>query len=231
MSKAWNKGLTKLTNPAVAKISSTFIDKKIDNFVVWRKEQAKQRPKEYKRLVQNGDLAELIGVILGDGHIGQHERTQVLRIVSNSNNQGFVCRYSKLVEKVFAKTPHVSARKNSNCTNITIYQNEIAERLNLQTGSKTHRPFELPEWISKSTVYKIRFLRGLYETDGCLAHHEKTYTHKFIFSNVNQSLLDLAYMLLCELGFHPTKTKVNVQISRKLEVTKASDLLKFREYD
>lgn len=231
MIKAWNKGLNKNTSDSVAKTSHTFITNKIDNFSVWRKRQLKLRPKEYFACKHNGDLAELLGVVLGDGYIGQHERTQVLRIVSNSNNQGFIERYSQLVDKVFAKTPSVISRKTSQCVNITIYQKGIAERLHLQTGAKTHRIFILPEWIAVSRAYKIRFLRGLYETDGCLAHHEKTYTHKFIFSNVNQSLLDLVFVLLCELGFHPTKTKINVQLSRKEEVVQASRLLKFRLYD
>lgn len=230
MRKAWNKGLTKDTDESVASISKAFTSRRIDNFASWRRERDKARPKEYYRLIRNGDLAELLGVVLGDGYIGQHARTQVLRIVSNSKNEGFVERYSSLVEKVFAKSPRVRFRKDSNCADIVLYQNNIASRLGLETGSKTRRPFVLPDWITASRHYKIRFLRGLYESDGCLAFHAATYTHKFIFSNVNPSLLDPVFMLLCELGFHPTKTRSNVQLSRRIEVAEAAKLLKFRKY-
>lgn len=227
MRRAWNKGKTKETSAAVRQISETMKSRGVDNFATWRKGHVKLVPKS---IPQDGDLAELIGAVLGDGYIGQHERTQVLRIVSNSDNPGFVRRYSALVERSFQKTPRVSRRKQSNTIDIVIYQKAIAERLGLETGAKTHRVFELPDWIKKSKTYKLRFLRGLYETDGCHAYHSATYTHKFIFSNVNESLLDLVFVLLCELGFHPTKTEKNVQISRKAEVEEAVALLKFRDY-
>lgn len=230
MAKAWNKGKTKATDLSVMKISETMKRRKIDNFAEWRKVQSKTKPSARTKLKRNGDLAELIGVILGDGYIGQHPRTQVLRIVSNSNNPQFVTRYTKLVERVFSKKPSVTKRKSSNCVDIVLYQKEIAQRLGLVAGRKTHRTITLPKWIENSRQYKIRFLRGLYETDGCLAHHRGTYTHKFTFSNVNQSLLRIVFMLLCELGFHPSKTKTNIQISRKAEVARASTLVKFREY-
>jgi hypothetical protein len=227
---AWNKGLTKHSHPSVARMARTFKVKKIDNFSAWRADQLCRRPKEYTELKKNGDLAELLGAILGDGYIGQHARTQVLRITSNNNNPGFIERYATLVERVFKKIPHVGSRTSSNCTDITIYQNNIAWRLGLETGNKTHRPFVLPEWIESNRGYTIRFLRGLYETDGCLSHHAGTYTHKFIFRNYNQSLLELVSVLLSRLGFYATKTSSSVQISRKREVEMASKLLRFRQY-
>lgn len=230
MKTAWNKGFTKLTHSSVAQISHTLKTNGVNNFSTWQAKQRKLKPQKYRRLTKNGDLAEMIGVVLGDGYIGQHERTQVLRIASNMNNPGFVQRYASLVEKVFAKSPRVTQRKESQCVDIVIYQNNIAELLNLQTGNKTHRVFALPDWLAKRPTYKLRFLRGLFESDGCLCHHAPTYTHKFIFTNVNQSLLDTVFMLLCEFGFHPTKTKDSIQISRKAEVLTASKLIKFRHY-
>lgn len=104
-------------------------------------------------------------------------------------------------------------------------------RLGLQTGAKTHRAFVLPSWVQCNEEYKLCFLRGLFETDGCHAIHVSTYTHKFIFSNVNQSLLNTVFMLLCEFGFNPTKTEKTVQLSRKAEVAKAVKLIKFRQYN
>ncbi len=230
MSSPWNKGLDKNTHPSIKRMSRSFVDQKIDNFKTWRNIRDSKRPAQYFRLKRNGDLAELIGAVLGDGSISKHPRTQCLRIVSNSNNYGFVSRYSSLVEVVFAKKPTVAKRPASNCVSITIYQNNIAERLGLETGSKTHRPYKIPKWIEDNKRYTIRFLRGLYETDGCLAHHAGTYTHKFTFRNVNQSLLELVFVLVSRLGFHATKGVSSVQISRKAEVESAAKLLMFRHY-
>lgn len=74
--------------------------------------------------------------MLGDGYIGAHDRTEVLRIACNLNNPGFIERYSLLVESLFDKTPSVKKRKISNCVDIVMYQKGIAERLGLQTGAK-----------------------------------------------------------------------------------------------
>lgn len=132
--------------------------------------------------------------------------------------------------KLFDKKPAVKKRKNNNCVDIVIYQKGIAERLGLETGAKTHCPYYLPEWIKDNPEYQVKFLRGLFETDGCHATHLPTYTHKFIFSNVNVSLLETVFMLLCGLGFHPTKTVKTIQLSRKLDVTRAVKLIQFRSY-
>lgn len=232
MNSPWNKGLTKQTSDSVLCISNTMRRKKIDNFAKWR-EKAKEEgliKGSYDPFVRDEKLAELLGVVLGDGYIGAHSRTECLRIVSNSNNQGFIERYEKLVTDIFKKKPTVKKRKNSDATDIVLYEKHIAKRLGLETGAKTHRPFLLPSWIKKNKQYKISFLRGLYETDGYIGHHEPTYTHKFVFYNINECLLDLVCKLLYELGFHPHRSKTCIQVSRKVEVDKLSKLVHFREY-
>jgi len=202
----------------------------IDNLAVYRAKILSQRSESYFNIEESARLAELLGVVLGDGYIGAHARTEVLRIACNFNNPGFIQRYSKLVEELFDKKPTVKKRSSSNCVDIVIYQKGIAERLGLETGAKTHRPYVLPEWIKSNPEYQIHFLRGLFETDGCHATHLPTYTHKFIFSNVNQSLLDTVFMLLCGLGFNPSRTIKTIQLSRKAEVERAVKLVKFRQY-
>ncbi|MBY0538282.1 hypothetical protein K2P47_02695 [Patescibacteria group bacterium] len=212
------------------KIAATMRMRGIDNFANYRADILAKRPESYFVICESAKLAELLGVVLGDGYIGAHARTEVLRIACNYNNPGFIKRYSTLVETVFDKQPSVKKRRTSNCVDIVIYQKGIAARLGLETGTKTHRPFILPEWIKSNQEYQISFLRGLFETDGCHATHLPTYTYKFIFSNVNQSLLDTVFMLLCGLGFNPIKTDKTIQLSRKAEVERAVKLIKFRQY-
>ena len=92
MPKGWARGFTKDTHPSVRKISQTMKIKKIDNFSTWRKEmiaQGKIRSK-YPSFKRNGNLAELIGVVLGDGHISRFPRSEELTIFSNFNNKGFI---------------------------------------------------------------------------------------------------------------------------------------------
>jgi len=80
------------------KISSTMRERGIDNFANYRAKKFSSRPPSYFNLEKSSELAELLGVVLGDGYIGLHDRTEVLRIACNFNNQGFIDRYSALVK-------------------------------------------------------------------------------------------------------------------------------------
>lgn len=232
MRGGWNKGLTKETDASVQRISETMRARKIDNFKRWREKAKKagRMKNAYPPLNKNGDLAELIGVILGDGHIGQHPRCQSLRITGNCLNTGFMKRYASLVEKVFEKKPAVAKVKASNAAIITIYEKNISERLGIPTGGRFALEYTLPTWIRKNKNYQIRFLRGLYEAEGSLCYHAATYTHKLFFSNRNPSLLSLVFELVSRLGFKANMRKYEVYISRKQEVQDLSNLLEFRRY-
>lgn len=228
----WNKGLTKDTHPALKKTSDTMRKKHIDNFKAWRDDMKQHGliKASYPPLKKDGDLAELIGVILGDGHIHAHDRCDSLRIVGDRGKMGFVNRAAHLVYMVFEKHPKIARRKESNGVNVTLYEKNIAQRLNIPAGSRARYEFLLPGWIERSRRYKIRFLRGLYEAEGSISHHPATYTHKFIFSNANPHLLELVARLVRELGFTVSVSAKKTQVSRKDEVQKLSDLIEFRHY-
>lgn len=232
MRSSWNAGLTKETSSSVKKISDTMRRKGLDNFKRWRdRMKAKGEIKtEYPELKQNGDLAELVGVVLGDGHICKFPRCESLRVTGTSTNVGFVGRYAKLIEHVFHKRPAVIPRKSSNATDITIYEKNISKRLGIPCGARRYHRYRVPRWISSNRGNKIRFLRGLYEAEGSLSFHPGTYTHKFIFSGANEHLLKAVFRLVKSLGFNPHCSKCKIQISRKDEVQKLANLLQFRHY-
>ncbi|HEY4488880.1 MAG TPA: hypothetical protein VJA87_00115 [Candidatus Paceibacterota bacterium] len=214
------------------KISETMRAKGLDNFKEWRNEQKRlgNIKSEYPSLEQGGDLAELIGVVLGDGHIEAFPRTERLLIFSNANNPGFVDRYANMVEKLFNKKPYVYKTKGKECIRIGIYEKQISSRLGVPTGARKELELPVPPWILSNKEYIVRYLRGLYEAEGSLSFHPPTYTHKFAFSNLNQSLLGNVHDLMSSLGFHPSKGSKVVQISRKAEVAEAVELIQFRKY-
>ena len=232
MRSSWSKGYTKETHPSVQKISETMKSRKIDNFAEWRKRAIRDGRirVRFPRLPRNGDLAELIGVVLGDGHIEKFPRTERLLIFSNSNNKGFAERYAGLVEKLFKKKPYVYKQSTQNCIRISLYEKKISERLGIPTGSRKNILITVPDWVMKRKTYIIRYLRGLYEAEGSYSVHKLTYTYKFVFSNTNQSLLKNVVKLLKMLGLSPHYDSLRVQISRKNEVLRAVELLKFRRY-
>lgn len=54
-------------------------ERRIDNFANYRLKVYENRPDSYFSIPDSAELAELIGVVLGDGYIGAHARTEVLR--------------------------------------------------------------------------------------------------------------------------------------------------------
>lgn len=206
--------------------------RKLDNFKRWRDEQKEKGviKSSYSPLVRNGDLAELIGCILGDGHIHKHDRCDSLRITSNSNAYGFIARYAFLIEKVFGKKPAVAKVNAKNATTLTIYERHMGKRLGIPHGARWNLKYTLPSWIRRRKEFKIRFLRGLYEAEGSECHHLPTSTHKLFFANRNPALLTLVTELVRELGFTTSTGKDRVQVSRQKEVQNLVNLLEFRNY-
>jgi len=230
---SWSKGFTKETHPSIAKMVETFKKKRIDNFAEWRKKAVKLGivRADYPSFKKSGSLAELIGAILGDGHIEKFPRTESLTIACNSNNPGFINRYADLVKKFFNKKPYIKKiSKEKNCIRIRIYQKNISKRLGIATGNRGKSVIHIPNWIIKNKNFLKRYLRGLYEAEGSFCVHKPTCTYKFLFSNRNQSLLDNVYRALKILGFHPHVSQYKVQVSRREEVYKIKNLLKFRQY-
>ncbi|MEK7508140.1 MAG: hypothetical protein AAB602_03610 [Patescibacteria group bacterium] len=232
MPSNWAKGFTKETHPSVLKISETMRTKKIDNFAKWRKEMKARGliHSEYPEFERSGDLAELIGVMLGDGHICKFPRTESLRIVSNAKNYGFIKRYTKLVQKIFSKIPYVARSNISNATTITLYQKQISKRLGIPCGARKNRKITVPNWILANKKYIVRYLRGLYEAEGSFCVHKPTSTYKLLFRNRNLSMLANVFRLMKKFKFHPHHSTDQIQISRKQEVYKAMKLLRFRRY-
>lgn len=233
MPKGWAKGLTKDTDERVSRISETMHQRRIDNFKAWR-ENARRTgllKSEYPELAKTGDLAELIGTVLGDGNITSFPRCECLRITGDTAKPGFVYRAASLIQAVFGKEPTIAKVKASNAMTVTIYEKHISKRLGIPCGSRANVDYKLPKWVDKNEEYYIRFLRGLYEAEGSECHHAATYTHKFLFRNNNVHLLNLVSTLVSRLGFTTCISSQQVQVSRKDEVQKLVNLLEFRHYE
>jgi len=233
MPRNWNLGLTKENNHSLRKTSETMKRKKLDNFSEWR-ERMKREGKiksEYPELEKNGDLAELIGAVLGDGHICVYPRTEELRLTSNANNPGFIKRYARIMENVFGKKAYIINSNQSKSTKIGFYEKHISRRMGVPSGARGDLDIRVPEWILKNKDYMVRYLRGLYEAEGSFCVHKPTSTYKLFFTNKNDSMLANVLFLMKKLGFHPHQSKDNIQISKKDEVYKAMEVLGFRKYE
>lgn len=229
----WSKGYTKETHPSVAKISATFRRKKIDNFAQWRK-WARARgllTRTHPPLSKSQELAFLVGLVLGDGHIQKFPRTEALTITLGTDKPALWEYSVTILQKVFGKYPYIKKRKDSACIILRIYQKHLSKRLGIPTGSRSKSAIRIPGWISGKKQFTLAYLRGLFEAEGSLSIHLPTSTYNFQFSNKNPYLLTTVKKALLFLGFHPEVRSYAIRLRRKQEVFEFQKLINFRKYD
>ncbi len=224
----WSKGYTKKTHPSLARMADKM--RTLDNLKAWRNKQQTYWRSLHQPLAKDDDLAELIGVVLGDGNISAFPRSERLVIACNTQKPKFSERYATMVEKLFKKKPKVLVSPTSNSTRISIYQKFISKRLDVPAGNRGKISFSIPSWIWNNSDFLIRYLRGLYEAEGSFCVHKPTSTYKMLFSNRNPSLLENVFRGVQKLGFHPHRSGYQIQLSRKEEVYRFKELIQFRVY-
>lgn len=189
-----------------------------------------KRKRHYKCLRETTVLAELIGILLGDGHIHKFPRTEHLVITCGTDKSRYIKRIVDIMTKVFGKVPNVLKRKAEATCDISLYQCELSRRLEMPAGNKIKNNVGVPAWIKKRQEYAIHCLKGLFETDGCFQKDPSNYAQFIEIKNLcNQIRLD-TYSMLIDLGYNPQISTKYVRLARKEEVHSFIELVKFREY-
>ncbi|MFA5314586.1 MAG: LAGLIDADG family homing endonuclease [Candidatus Omnitrophota bacterium] len=184
----------------------------------------------YKRLSKNGNLAELIGIVLGDGNLYRHPRTENLRIICHSKDIAYIKHIQRLVVRVFNKAASSHKRRHKKAVNINLYQQQISARLGIPVGNKIKNNVGIPEWIFSKRKFMTRCLKGLFETDGCFQEDRSNYAQYIEFKNYCRRLLEDVYRVLLGLGYNPQTGKNYVRLARRKEVDGFIKLIGFRQH-
>lgn len=174
---------------------------------------------------QGKDLAEFIGIVLGDGGITKRQVTITLHKIDDAEYARYV---SKLMTKLFKITP--SCYDQGPVYDITISRTRLVNFLiknGLFVGNKVKQQVAVPEWIQKSESLSKHCIRGLIDTDGCFyidkhAHKNKVYYSCGInFTNHSIPLLQFVKTKLQELKFSARQgNKYGICLSRIDEVSR-----------
>ena len=146
------------------------------------------------------ELAEFIGIMLGDGHISHFQTVVTL----GSKEERYVVYVASLMRKLFGVSPKLLLRKDG-YREVYIGSVLITTWLKKQglVSHKVKSQVRVPRWIFKREKYMASCLRGFFDTDGSI------YKLRFGFqiSLTNKSLLlllDLRNMLKM-LGYKPSE--------------------------
>lgn len=118
-------------------------------------------------------IAEFIGIMLGDGHIGVYKTKQnkilhQLKVSLDSRNKEYTDYVKDLMKEVIGIEPKIFYKKKENAVDIKIYQKEkvlyAINSLGLKLSPKWNYA-EIPEDYCKGRL-GLLVLRGLFDTDG-----------------------------------------------------------------
>lgn len=151
-----------------------FIDKKLDD--KWGQAKGGSNVKAPQLLIKNEskELAELTGVILGDGNIWTRKGGYYyLTICGNSQkDKDYLLNYIKpLCQKLFGKEMRIKYHGKRKEIFINIGSKDVIytlEKYGLKSGDKIVNNRGIPDWIFLSNEYIINCIRGLIDTDGCV---------------------------------------------------------------
>ena len=173
----------------------------------------------------SNNLAEFIGILIGDGGITKHQVTITLNRTDDLEYAHYV---QMLCVKLFKLQPGVYHRADNNVVNIVISRTALVsylESLGLKKGDKIRNKVTIPDWILQNHKYLQRCLRGLFDTDGGLfleTHTIKQKEYSYIrlaFVSASKPLIRAIYDSLNKYNFHPkVRSGKRVQLEKKDEI-------------
>jgi intein/homing endonuclease len=167
------------------------------------------------------ELAELCGIHVGDGYLRGKDHRKELDISGNIEERDYYDRHvKKLIENIFKISIKCKLFQPRNTYGFVIRNEQIIEflhELGFPYGNKS-TIIKVPNWILKSKDKNMiaKFLRGLFDTDGCLHFWKRNkgkYTqfkkdHNYYpiikFTTVSKSLAEDIITLLKKLNFGKT---------------------------
>lgn len=146
------------------------------------------------------ELAEFIGIMLGDGGIYQNQIT----IVIDSRDSLLKNHIKRLFRNLFKLELHEYKQKNQNALKLYRCNKAIVKillRYGLKRGNKVKNEIKIPSWIKLDNDYTVKCLRGLILTDGCVYYSKRDRQTYVKFTNNCKNLLEDFQEAANKIGF------------------------------
>jgi hypothetical protein len=168
------------------------------------------KPLPIKKPKESKELAEFVGIAMGDGGISRYQVTITL---NRRDDREFAFYVKNLIKKLFGIEPAMYDVVKNSVVNIVVSRGKLVrfctEELGLPLGNKIKQKFDIPSWIKTNEQFRIACVRGLVDTDGSVFTHEykvgkKWYAYKKLsFSSRSDPLLNSVYEIMQSIGLHP----------------------------
>lgn len=175
-------------------------------------------------------FAEFIGILAGDGNQSLWQTKISLNLRTEMDYAHYVI---KLINELFGLSAGIHKRELISAIDIVISSNRLVRYLHnkgVPIGNKIAQKLDIPEWINEQKAWKIAYLKGLFDTDGCAyvdihRYKNKTYRHICVaFTTYSKKLLNSVHKILQSLGYSPT-----LSIGRNILLRREKEVLRFFE--
>lgn len=185
------------------------------------------------------ELAELVGIILGDGNIWSQKGYHYLRICGDSEkDKDYLLNYVKpLFERLFNQKINNYLHKTQKEMFLSKGSRDVVftlEHFGLKSGDKKENNVKIPKWIFRSKKYIRACIRGLIDTDGSLCPITgRDYPYIWFSSNID-GIREGFDMAMKKLGFKTSKWNIrenrtpDIYIGNKKDIEKYIQTISFK---
>lgn len=122
---------------------------------------------------ESSELAELMGIELGDG--GINNPWQLVITLNSEADKEYSLFVSDLLKRLFDINVHMKKRPLGKrlvlvCSSVALLEFLVSK--GAVRGNKIFQEINIPGWINSNRNYQRSFVRGLMDTDGCLYIHK-----------------------------------------------------------
>ncbi len=130
----------------------------------------------------SAELAEFIGILAGDGHVTQHgpgNRNKIAIYLNLVDEKEYAEYIRKLALKLFNAKLWSKNYKHDTTLLLAIRSQCVFSFLEQIGFRKKRCIITIPEWIIENEDFARAFIRGLFDTDGCIALKRNHGKHQF----------------------------------------------------
>lgn len=205
-----------------------------ERWLLWWKEKGQHKSTIGKKKKVNlpkfsKELAEFVGIMLGDGGISKYQTTITLNKIDDSL---YIIYVRNLIKNLFGVTASCVLIKNTKALNIIVSRRDLVifcnKTLGLPIGDKIKQSINIPPWILMNDNYLKHCIRGLVDTDGSIfweTHKaNKKYSYpRLNFTSASKLLTKNTFKALLKFGFHPKIRRGG----RSIQIEKIEEICKY----
>lgn len=174
------------------------------------------------------ELAEFVGIMIGDGGI---TKSQVIVSLNRQTEKPYSIFIRKLFKRLFKVKPSIYIRKDESTIGIVVSRTQLVafcKSIGLKIGNKLKQNLDIPGWIRRKKVFKTSCIRGLIDTDGCLFNechriNKKKYCYpRLSLVSYSRQLRSSVFGILKELGFSP-----KIRNNRSVQLGNQKDIVEY----